>query len=137
MFHTSYRRRPTLQLLEEWLRVRKIGGGAVTVAYQAPYTTAPTTFQQYTSPRNLVIATVLAGLAADVQAIITHDFNLSAAEITLNYPVVVLTPLDGNAITSPWFEVSQNPNYTVLGKGTTAVGALTKVAIMRPATQVR
>jgi hypothetical protein len=135
--HLSYLYRPTLQRLESWLKTHKIGGGVVTVAYQAPYTTAPTTLQQYTSPRSLVIATVLAGLAADVQAIITHDFNLSAAEITLNYPVVVLTPLDGNAITSPWFEASQNPNYTVLGKGTTAVGSLTKVSIMRPATQVR
>jgi hypothetical protein len=137
MLHTSYLKRPTLRQIEEWLKVRKIGGGAVTVAYQAPYTTAPTILQQYTSPRSLVIATVLAGLAADVQAIVTHDFQLSAAEITLNYPVVVLTPLDGNAITSPWFEVSQNPNYTVLGKGTTAAGSLTKVSIFRPATQIR
>jgi hypothetical protein len=137
MLHTSYFKRPSLQHLKDWLAVRKIAGGTVTVAYQAPYTAAPTIFQQYTSPRSLVIATVLAGAASDVLAIITHDFQLSAAEITLNYPVVVLTPLDGNAITSPWFEVSQNPNYTVLGKGSTAVGALTKVSILRPASQIR
>jgi hypothetical protein len=72
-----------------------------------------------------------------VLAIITHDFQLTPTELSLNYPVVILTPLDGNEITSPWFEVSQHPDYTVLGKGTTAVGALTKVAIMRPASQIR
>jgi hypothetical protein len=129
--------RYTHEQLRVWLKTRPIRGGAVTVTYFAPYTAAPTILQQYTSPRSLVIATVLAGLAADVQAIITHDFQLSAAEITLNYPVVVLTPLDGNAITSPWFEVSQNSNYTVLGKGSTAAGSLTKVSIFRPATQIR
>lgn len=137
MRHLSYHFRPTLQQLGAWLKRHAIRGGAVTVAYFAPYTTAPTILQQYTSPRSLVIATVLAGLAADVQAIITHDFQLSASELSLNYPVVILTPLDGNAITSPWFEVSQNANYTVLGKGSTAVGALTKVSIMRPASQIR
>lgn len=133
----SYSLRPSLQMLEAWLKHRPIGGGSVTVTYFAPYTSAPTILQQYTSPRNLVIATVLAGLAADVQAIVTHDFQLSPAEITLNYPLVTLTPLDGNDITSPWFEVSQNPNFTVLGKGSTAVGSLTKVIIQRPGSQAR
>lgn len=109
----------------------------VTLKYLAPYTSAPTAAQQRSSPRNLVIATVLAGAAGDALQIITHNFGLAAAEITLGYPVVTLTPEDGNAITSPWFEISENPNYTVLGKGTTAAGALTKVAISRPPTQVR
>jgi hypothetical protein len=137
MLHKSYTHRPTLGELREWLKTHTIAGGVVAVAYFAPYTTAPTIFQQYTSPRSLVIATVLAGAASDVLAIITHDFQLTPTELSLNYPVVILTPLDGNAITSPWFEVSQHPDYTVLGKGTTAVGALTKVAIMRPASQIR
>lgn len=110
---------------------------SVTVIYKAPYTTAPTKVQQHYSPRNLVIATVQASAAGDVQAIITHDFGLSAAELALGYPLVSITPEDGNAITSPWFEISQHANFTVLGKGTTAAGALSKVAIQRPASQVR
>lgn len=110
---------------------------SVTVTYKAPYTTAPTTAQQHYTPKNLVIATVAASVAGDTQAIITHNFGLSAAELALDYPLVAITPQDGNEITSPWFEISQAPNFTVLGKGTTATGGTVKVAIQRPASQIR
>jgi hypothetical protein len=110
---------------------------SVTVTYKAPYTTAPTKVQQHYHPKSLVIATVAAGASSDALAIITHDFGLSAAELALDYPVVTITPLDGDDITSPWFEVSQNPNYTVLGKGTVAQGGAVKVAISRPPTSIR
>lgn len=129
--------RPSLRFLDEWLKIRKIAGGTVTVTYKAPYTTAPTLVQQHYKPSNLVIATVSSNSAADTQAIVTHDFGLSAAELLLDYPLVQLTPLDGNEITSPWFEVSQASDYTVLGKGTTAAGGAVKVAIQRPASIIR
>ena len=106
---------------------------AVTVSYKAPYASAPTALQQHNSPRNTIIATVAAGLAADAQAIVTHNFGLTNAQITSGYPVVILTPQDGNEITSPWYETSQHANYTVLGKGTTAAGGTIKAEIMRTA----
>lgn len=129
--------RPSMEQLAAWLKTHKIAGGSVTVTYKAPYTSAPTAVQQHYTPKNLVIATVSASLAADTQAIITHNFGLSAAELLLDYPLVAITPQDGNEITSPWFEVSQASNYTVLGKGTTAAGGTVKVAIQRPASQIR
>jgi hypothetical protein len=95
----------------------------VTVTYSAPYSTPPTLVQQHYTPNNKVIATVSASSSSDAQAIITHDFGFSAAELALGYPATVtITPDDGNEITSPWFVASQAPNYTVLGKGTTAAG---------------
>lgn len=111
--------------------------GAVTITFLYPYTTAPTAAQQAAVPHSTVVATVSASAAADTSAVITHNFNLSAAEITQGFPTVILAPQDGNEITSAWFELSENPNYTVLGKGTVAAGGTQKVTIMRPATNIR
>jgi hypothetical protein len=127
----KHQQRATLQQMAQQRNM------TVTVTYRAPYTTAPTKVQQHYTPKNTVIATVQAGSAGDTQAIVTHDFGLSNAEITQGFPLVLITPEDGNAITSPWFEISQASDYTILGKGTTAAGALSKVAIMRPATITR
>ena len=111
--------------------------GVVTITFLFPYTTAPTAAQQAAVPHSTVVATVVAGAASDTSAVITHNFNLSAAEITQGFPTVILQPQDSNEITSPWFEASENPNYTVLQKNTTAAGGTEKVTIMRPPTNTR
>jgi len=109
-------------------------GGAVTISYLYPITTGPPTGSQVT---NMVIATVVGSAAGDTSAVITHNFGLAAGEITQGFPRVVIEGQDGNSITSPWFELSENPNYTVLGKGTVAAGGTVKVTIDRPHSIVR
>jgi len=116
-------------------RRRQSQKGTVTITYLWPYTVAPTAAQmQGANPNYTVIATVSASAAADTSAVITHDFGLTAAEITQGFPVVTLVPQDGNEITSAWFEASENPNYTILQKGTVAAGGTQKVVIQRPHT---
>jgi len=110
---------------------------SVTLTYRAPYSSAPTLVQQHYKPKNLVIATVLAGAASDAQVIITHDFGLTSQDLAMGYPLVTITPEDGNSITSPWFEASQAHDYTVLGKSTVDVGGQVKVGISRPPTSIR
>lgn len=110
---------------------------AVTTTYLYPQTAAPTGAQMNVNRKNTLVATVLAGAAADTSAIITHAFNLTAAEITQGFPTVVLTAQDGNQITSPWYLASQNPNYTILQKGTVAAGGQVIATISRPHTIVR
>lgn len=111
--------------------------GAVTITYLFPFTTAPTAAQQAAVPHSTVVATIQASAAADTSAVVTHNFNLSNAEITQGFPVPILTPQDSNEITSPWFEASENPNYSVFQKNTTAAGGLMKVTLLRPHTNSR
>jgi hypothetical protein len=103
---------------------------AVTINYLYPSTSAATL--PNTSAYNMVVATVIATAAADTSAVITHNFNLSAATITQGRPLLVITPEDANSITSPWYEASEAPNYTVLQKSTTAAGGQVKVNISHP-----
>jgi hypothetical protein len=110
---------------------------AVTITYLYPFTVAPTVNQMIGKKYTRVVSTVVASAAADTSAVITHSFGLSNAEITQGFPFVSLLPQDSNQITSPWFEASQNPNYTVLQKNTTAAGGQVKVTITRPHTIVR
>lgn len=111
--------------------------GAVTISYLYPYTTAPTAAQQAAVPHSTVVATVAATAAGDTSAVITHNFGLSNAEITQGFPCPVLIPQADPEITSNWYESSENPNYTVLQKNTTAAGVLTKVTLLRPHTNSR
>lgn len=100
---------------------------AVTITYLYPRTAAPSAGQT----ASMVVATVVASAAADTSAIITHAMNLANSEISQGFPQTIITPLADGA-TSPWFEASQAPNFTVLQKTTTDVGALSKVSINRP-----
>lgn len=100
-----------------------------TVTYKSPYSSAPTAVQQHYTPHNQVIATVVAGAASDDVVVITHDFGLTAAELALGYPSVQLTPISDGGSTSPYWEASQHPNYTVLEKNTDDVGPAVKVVL--------
>jgi hypothetical protein len=107
---------------------------AITVTYLYPTTVAPTLAQMQNF--NMVIATVASTSTADTSAVITHDFALTAAEISQGFPEVEWIAQDQSEITSSWFELSENPNFTILGKGTTAGGTI-KVFLKRPHTIVR
>ena len=113
--------------------------GAVTIAYQWPLAVVPpaTTLAQYNT-YNSVVGTVVAGLAADTQQIITHNLNLPAADISSGFPVVTLTPTtDPFGSSAGWFVASQNPNYTVVQKGTLGTGPTTRFTIASPSSAVR
>lgn len=102
---------------------------AVTITYLYPQTSAPTLAQALAA--NMVVATVAASAAADTSAVITHNFNLSDAQISQGFPRTVIVP-QASEQSSNWFEASQNPNFTVLQKPTDAAGPTVKVFIDRP-----
>jgi hypothetical protein len=112
-------------------RRRAYERGAVTINFLYPFTTAPTTGQMINTPYNTVIATVVASAAADTSAVITHDFGLPASDITQGFPQLTIVP-QGDETTSPWYEASENPNYTVLQKNTLGAGPTVKVFVQRP-----
>lgn len=85
---------------------------------------------------NTVVATVVATAAADTSAVITHNFQLTNAEISQGWPRVILVS-QGDETTAAWYEASENPNYTVLVKNTLGVGATIKAQISRPITADR
>jgi len=117
------------------LSQRRLAGqkGAVTITYLWPGTSVPlATANPAGLPQQTVVATVTATAAADTSAVITHQFNLSAAQITQGWPRLTLVPEADPEITSAWYESSQAPNYTVLQKNTTAAGVKTKVFIEKP-----
>lgn len=105
--------------------------GTVTTSYLFPATTTPTFTQG-----SMVIATVASSAAGDNSAIITHAFGLSNAEISQGFPILTFDN-QGDEQSGGWFEVSENPNFVVLGAGTSAAKPTTKVVIERPNTLVR
>jgi len=105
--------------------------GAVTISYLYPFTSAPTAAQMQNQPFNTVTATVSATAAGDTSAVITHNFGLSAAEITQGFPFPLIIG-QSDETTSPWYESSENPNFTVIQKNTLGTGPAVKVAIVRP-----
>lgn len=122
--------------------------GAVTITYLYPTNNGPLaggnvapTIAQMGPPGarrfNTVIATVVASAAGDTSAVITHDFQLTNSEISQGFPRVIINPLSDTFGTSAiWFQASQNPNFTVLQKGTLGTGPTsgTEVIIATPHT---
>lgn len=120
---------------------------AVTITYTYPTNlgplaggnVAPTQAQmgpESAARYNAVIATVSASASADTSAVITHNFQLTAGEISQGFPTTVIG-FTSDETSSPWFIASQNPNYTVLQKNTLNAGASASVTISRPNTLVR
>lgn len=115
--------------------------GAVTITYLYPTNNgplaggnvAPTQVQigQPTARRfNTVIATVVATAAGDTSAVITHNFQLTNSEISQGFPRVIINPLSDTFGTSAiWFQASQNPNFTILQKGTLGTGPTSGVEV--------
>ncbi len=112
---------------------------AVTITYlwegQGVATTNPPT-QAQAFKISTVVATIVAGAAGDTSAVVTHDFNLPASDMSAGFPESNMVP-QGDETTSPWWEASTNPNYTVYQKNTLGVGPTYKIFIHRPHTLVR
>lgn len=114
---------------------------AVTTTYSYPVagTTAPTAAQS--SAVNAVVSTVIATADADTTATITHNFGLSASELSNGFPIVIITPLLSNAITSGWYASAVATNSITLTKGTGAgsgnAGAQIRVTVLRPHTIIQ
>lgn len=99
---------------------------AVTVTYLRPAgTSAPT--QKAVSRQCTVIALLSFTAATDTQVFVTHNLNISAADISQGFPNLFYQPLDPSFYTAQWYQLSQNPNYVMLGK-TISVGALASAA---------
>ena len=137
---------PTHRLVFDLLSLVPIFG-AVTTTYLYPTNlgplvggnVAPTQTQmgpETAAKFNTVIATVSASAAGDTSAVITHNFQLTAGEISQGFPRTVLEFLT-DATSSPWFVASQNPNYTVIQKNTLNAGPTVEVIIDRPHTLTR
>lgn len=103
-----------------------LGGGNVAPTQQQM---GPPTARKF----NTVIATVSASAAGDTSAVITHNFQMTNAEISEGFPTPIIV-FQTDETSSPWYEASENPNYTVLQKNTLSAGATAKVAIRTPTT---
>jgi hypothetical protein len=113
---------------------------SVTLNYTYPVTGATPPTAAQASVVSSVIATLLPTSSTDASQIVTHNFGLPAADITAGWPTTVVSALDLIGAINNWFVISQNPNYTVLGKnasaGTDSV-AQVQVTITRPHSMVR
>jgi len=115
--------------------------GAVTTTYLYPTNNGPLaggnvapTQAQMGPPQarkfNTVIATTVASAAGDTSAVITHNLQLTNSEISQGFPRVILNPLSDTFGTSAiWFQASQNPNFTILQKGTLGTGPTSGVEV--------
>jgi len=93
---------------------------------------------------NSVKVAVFPASSADTQLNLTHNLQISSADLADGYPNVGFEALDSTFAASGWFQVqgAQNPNYSVLQRGTaTTAGVDTTnqcyVNIQRPHSLVR
>jgi hypothetical protein len=91
-----------------------------TVNYFRPNTGAVNTppSQRTVQRQCTVIVGISAVAAADTQLFITHNLNISAADISQGFPMCVFEPLDTSFYVAQWYEITQNPNYVGIQKGT-------------------
>lgn len=115
---------------------------AVTINYLnvGSGSTPPTAAQAYGV--NTLNVTLSPSASTDVSQTITHNFNLPASDISAGWPEVTINGLDTLAGASAWYVVTQNPNFTAMGRlGTTAGvdagAAQILVSISKPNTLVR
>lgn len=109
---------------------------ASTVAYKYPVAsaTAPTAAQVYGLGR--VTATVVFG-DADLTAVITHNFGLSAQELLNLFPIVTINSGNVTNTVYPGFFVTRTTNTVTLTKpSAVGSGGTFEVSIDRPSTQV-
>ena len=103
---------------------------AITVTYLYPIAGSTPTVAQMQN-FNMVVATVASSAAGDNSAVITHDLNLPASDISAGFPRVVINA-QADDTTAGFYVVSQNPNYTILGANALAAKPTTLFMIDRP-----
>ena len=103
-----------------------------TVTYQNPVTgvTAPTAAQALNS--NTITATVAFG-DADTTATVTHNLNLSAAQLALGFPIVSFNFSTAGTLAVN-YSVTPAANTVVIAKASTAAGSgsTLQVSVARP-----
>lgn len=89
-----------------------------------------------TESKDLVVATVGVGLAADTDAVIVHNLGLAAADLAAGHPEVVLEPLTAAARASLWYVSAKTANNITVTKagGVGAGAAQLRAHISRPHT---
>lgn len=99
---------------------------AATVSYIRPNGTNPPTQRQVQRQCTVIVLVSFTSLT-DTQLFVTHNLNLPASDISQGFPNLFYQPLDPSFYAAQWFQVSQNPNFVMLGK-TVSVGALASAA---------
>jgi len=111
---------------------------AVTVTYTYPVAgaTAPTAAEMLNA--NTVRAGIIATADGDVAATVTHNMNISVADLAAGQPEVILTPTLSQALTalSGWTVTTKTTNAITLTKlgstGSGNAGNQLDVVIRRP-----
>lgn len=111
---------------------------AVVVTYLTPVAgiTAPTTAQA--SQADTVVADIVASADADVTATVTHNMQISAADLAAGFPLVSIIPTLSQALAalSSWSVTTIATNTVVLTKLATAgsgnAAAQLRVTVLRP-----
>lgn len=135
----NYLKHKLALILTALLIFTSLGQAAVTVTYSWPVagTTAPTLAQS--SSKSTVVATVIASADGDTTATITHNLNISAADLARGFPTVTVTPLISQALTalSAWAVTSVTATTVVLTKltstGSGNASPQIRVTVTRPA----
>jgi len=114
---------------------------AVTVTYEWPVAgiTAPTTTQM--SKRNIVTATVIKTADGDTTATVTHNLQLTAAQLAAGFPKITLTPLLLLFYTTLPFVASVTATTAVITMATTGgtgnASAQFRVTVERPTSKTK
>lgn len=111
---------------------------AITINYEFPTVIAPTASQA----KDLVTCNIVSTSTAALAGIVSHNFNLTAAELAKGFPEVILTPLWGTvgteAIVNMWAVTDKAANTVTIAKTSadTGVGAKAqlRVHLRRPHT---
>lgn len=111
--------------------------GAVTIAYKYPVTAAPATPPTASQMKNYntVRAQVIADANGDTDVPIIHNMGLTAAELALAQPEVILVPLDIAFYASIWkvaYTDGDTVTITKSGAAGGTAGAQVGVIIKRP-----
>lgn len=108
------------------------------VTYEYPTTGVPAAVQV----KDLVTFTIVATASAGVAVAVTHNMNISVADLALGFPEVILEPLYGTAGTEAlidagaWIVSAKAANTVTLTKAATggAPAAVIRAHVLRPHT---
>lgn len=107
---------------------------AVTVTYEYPVAglVPPTAVVQ---AKNMVVANIIATANGDTDAVVTHNLNLSAADLASGKPMVTLERIDAAARASLWVITALAADTVTVTKSGAAGGAVPaqlRVTVRRP-----
>jgi hypothetical protein len=106
-----------------------------TVAYEFPVAgaTAPTAAQ---SKNKNTLAAVVTGDGASTSIVVTHNWNISAADLTAGFPVPTVQALSNAGFAANVFVASQTAN-AITFTCVAFTGALVRIRLTRPFSMTR